>query len=210
MTKPASQNSVRGSIGMLFIVLGVIGGLLVVGWTVTVMGRKIDKAPVILTVTGLITKPNRGTFDPDQDGIFKHHSIAFESAHGFSRRDLLAMPRHKLTAILPDSKTVRKFEGVKLIDVLKAAGASDGIVRLTALDGYTAELTPAELVGKDWTLALFVNGKPLALGGRGPIWLVHTPASKDLKVSEDESQKFVWSLFSINVRPVTNQAASTH
>jgi hypothetical protein len=40
-----------------------------------------------------------------------------------------------------------------------------------AADGYSAELTAADVSGDKLILALTADGKPLAMGGRGPIWL---------------------------------------
>ena len=154
---------------------------------------------VVLTVAGNITNPNRGKIDPFLDGFLSYHEKSFERAHVFSRGDLTKLPQRKVTAFA-SSETWHgpvSMQGPLLKDVLQKAGAGGKPVTLFALDGYGAEFDVNLLDSRDWILAHTLNGRPLGIGGRGPLWLArntgNTPAGAD------EEAKWVWSVFFIEV-----------
>ena len=80
------------------------------------------------------------------------------------------------------------FTGPLLAEILKLAGAVPKGIRLMALDGYAVELDAEALAGRTWILALTADGRPLALGGLGPAWLMHAPAV-GVEVSEAVGQR---------------------
>lgn len=155
---------------------------------------------VILTIAGKINKWNRGPFDAQVDGYHKHHRFDFARAMTFDRTMLKALPQAKARAFPPNAKKAATFEGPLFNAVLNAAGV-DGAksIALIALDGYTVELTPADLKKQDLILALSADGKPLGIGQHGLLWLVHTP-EKGVKPSPEEFTKWGWAIFYIEVR----------
>jgi hypothetical protein len=70
-------------------------------------------------------------------------------------------------------------------------------ITVTALDGYSITYSPEEIAEQDWILAWKADGKPLSIGGRGPLWLIHssgaTPAPDDVEA------RWIWSVFVIEV-----------
>ena len=67
--------------------------------------------------------------------------------------------------------------GPGLADVLKAAGASGKTILVQAVDGYAPEFTDEDVARDKLILALEADGKPLPLGGQGPLWLLGPPDS---------------------------------
>lgn len=127
--------------------------------------------PVILTVTGNIANANRGPVDEFDDAVFSHLDVKFDKGFTFTRAELLALPQRTQTAKYDNWPREVTATGPSLMDVLKAAGAEGKTILVQAADGYAPELTAADVAGDKLILALTADGKPLSMGGRGPIWL---------------------------------------
>ena len=163
------------------------------------MHAQTTDSPVILTITGDIKDANRSRSDAFKDGFLTYHEKAFDRAFEVTRADLEALPQLEITADgEPKSwaKPVR-LKGPLLADVLALAQVKGQTITLVALDGYAAELDVAAQSANTWILAHSMDGKPLAIGGRGPLWLARDTG--DAKASEEELAKWVWSVFFIEV-----------
>lgn len=155
------------------------------------------KEAVILTVAGDIAYTNRGAFDPKLDGFMKYHEIEFKKAHTFDIAMLEDFPMSEIKCQPPQYSSNVTFQGPLLRDVLKALGAERASIQTRALDGFAVDLTSEQVNAKDWILATRVNGKPFGIGGRGPVWMIHTPSAE--KVPEEEEKNWPWALFYIQV-----------
>ncbi len=160
-------------------------------------GNCAQVQPVLLTIGGNIEASNRGATSPGQTGFFKHHGIAFEKGFSLDAGMLQALPPKTL-----DIETVEAgpgiFTGPALREVIGLAGVGGAGLRLMALDGYAVDLAAEEVAKGDWVLAIARDGVPLGLGDFGPAWLMRMPAGGK-KPSEEESQRWVWSVFYIEV-----------
>jgi hypothetical protein len=155
--------------------------------------------PVILTVTGEITKPNRGPYDPATDKFFGQNDIHFREGKGFDFAALEALDRVKVRADFPRGETVHEFEGPSLAAVLEAAGAKGETVVLVALDGYRVEMKVSDLVRQGAVLALRRDGQALGIGDFGPAQIVFPRAEReDLKDMTDDA--WIWSVYQIDVQ----------
>ncbi len=155
--------------------------------------------PVILTIAGNIGKTNRGKTDAFRDGFLNYHEKTFDRALEITRSDLAALSQVVITAN-GDSENWTKpaaLKGPLLADVLALAGVEKQDITLVALDGYAAEFDAKAQSSHKWILAHTMNGKPLGIGGRGPLWLARDTG--DGKASEEELGKWVWSVFYIEV-----------
>lgn len=151
----------------------------------------------VLTVTGDIANTNRGRFDQFHDGFLNYHGKTFEKAYEFDRAALAALPQQSITANAePWSKAV-EMSGPRLADVLAAAGATGKPITVYAMDGYGAGMTVDQIAARDWVLAMNADGKPLGIGGRGPLWLAYDTGSG--KATAEEEGAWVWSAFHIEV-----------
>lgn len=150
--------------------------------------------PVILAVA---QAPQPSANPPAYEGLYASYGIATGEAHAFSRRDLTAMRWRQITTDFPAGATERSFEGPRLSDVLEAAGLPAGTgVRLTAFDGYEAEIDAAMIARHDPILALRADGAPLATGGLGPVMLVW-PRGNRGALADMSDDLWAWGVFAI-------------
>lgn len=152
---------------------------------------------VLLTVTGDIAQSNRGPFDAFHDGFLNFHGMTFEKGYAFNGAALDKLPQHETRTDAEPWPASLRLSGPLLADVLAAAGGDGKPVTLYALDGFGARMTTEQIAARPWVLATHANGEALAIGGRGPLWLVYdTGAGK--ATAEDEAA-WVWSVFHIKV-----------
>ncbi len=156
------------------------------------------KGPAMVTVAGQIEQTNRGAFDPFEDGLAKVHDLTFKQAFAFDTDSLEALGMKALTVRYPKWPDGYRFEGPLLSDVLKAVGAAGKSVRAVALDGYSASISMQDIRDYEILLAIKKDGNYLAVGGRGPAWLVFPRDKHEALKSRDDSQ-WVWSVYMIIV-----------
>lgn len=154
---------------------------------------------VIVTVTGNIGQTNRGASDPFQDAFFNYHGLSFDKAYAFSRDDLEALGMNELSVKYPNwPDGPASFRGPLLSAILDKVDARGSIVRVQALDGYAVEFDIETSRNGGFILATESRGHPLAIGARGPAWLVFPPGSYEGQPN-DTDEKLVWSVFHIAV-----------
>ena len=154
----------------------------------------------ILTVGGLVGATNREPFDPERDRFFNHNNISFQKARAFSAGELAGLPRKTVTANSYGRDMVAS--GPLLHDVLAVAApeAAAKTARLSALDGYAAEIALSDVEGQQWILAMEDNGQGLAIGALGPLYALRQLGSGEKKTEEEEA-KWVHSLYYIELMP---------
>ena len=155
---------------------------------------------VVLTVGGLVGSPNRPPFDEKRDRFFQHNNLDFKQARAYTLADLQALPQQGVPVVEEGGAVL--FKGPRLHDVLAAAKpASDAkTVRLSALDGYAAEIPLATVAQDGWVLAVEAGGSAFGIGDFGPLYTVR-PLAGDEKRSNQEDAKWVFSLYYIELMP---------
>lgn len=152
----------------------------------------------ILTVTGEIQQTNRPSFDAFADALFNGLGESFDAAYAFSHADLAAMPQTELTVRYPNWPTDVTIRGPLLSDVLDRVGATGPVVSAQAVDGYAPTFSIDEIRNAPFVLGIQADGKPLSIGGRGPVWLVFPPGSiADQSTTDDGNVP--WAVFHIKV-----------
>lgn len=165
---------------------------------VAVPAAAAPQGPVLITVAGAVSNTNRGPFDPFEDALAKAHDVAFERAFAFDRTMLETLGTKTLSVQYPGWPKRYRFEGLLLRDVLAAAGATGTTAKVFALDGYAAEIAPQDMRDYPVMLALKKDGQPLAIGGRGPAWVVFPRDDYPALAKRDDAQ-WVWSAYLILV-----------
>lgn len=153
--------------------------------------------PVVLTVTGNVAKPNRGPMDPADDLVFAHLDVKFDKAFTFTLADLKALPQRTEKAKYPEWPREITATGPALADVLKAAGAEGKKIVVQAADGYAPEFTADDVARNKMILAVSADGKPLHMGGRGPLWLFGPEGSFATQVADEG---FAFAVIRIDVQ----------
>lgn len=131
--------------------------------------------PALLTVTGAIGRGNRGPLDAALDQMMAKQQLHFDKAHAFDYEDLRALPALTIRPTLEYDRKVHALRGPLLIDVLHAAGVqslSTHKLVLRAIDGYTVTLSLAQARHYRFIVATHLDGRPMPLGGLGPLWAV--------------------------------------
>jgi hypothetical protein len=134
------------------------------------------RGPVLLTVSGLIGTGNRGAFDGALDQMMAKQKIVFTRAHVWDFAALAALPARTIKPTLEYDNKAHTLKGPALMDVMSACGAqiNDKTAFLVrAVDGYAAHLPAAEATQRRFIIATHLDGRPLALGGLGPLWAVY-------------------------------------
>jgi len=161
--------------------------------------------PTLLTLTGDIARTNRGPFDKALDVLMGKHGLSFDKAYGIDYPMIAKLPvRHIDVTIEYDGKK-HTLSGPLLTDILKLAGATlkdSTTLSLRALDGYAPKLKVSEARRLGFIVATHRDGKPLALGGLGPLWAIY-PADRFPDVMTraltDRFAACPWGLYHVDV-----------
>lgn len=172
--------------------------LVCLGLNLSCLPVRADGAqPVVLTVTGNVANPNRGPVDEFDDQVFAHLSVKFDKGFTFTLADLKALPQKTVTAKYDGWPREVTASGPSLAAVLKAAGATGDKVLVQAIDGYAPEFTGADIAADKMILALEADGKPLAMGGRGPLWLFGPQGSF---AGQEADEGFAFAVIRVDVQ----------
>lgn len=162
-----------------------------------------SKGPVLLTVTGAITRTNRGPFDGALDQMMAKHKLAFDKAHDFDFTALAALPAVTIRPTLEYDRKVHQLKGPLLTTVLRAAGATGSSVLMRAVDGYAPGISLADAQKYRFIVATHLDGRPMALGGLGPLWAVYEADKFPEMAAKPVDQRFAqcpWGLYHVEVK----------
>jgi hypothetical protein len=137
---------------------------------------KLPQGPTLLTISGAITKPNRGALDTTIDQMMGKQGVQFKEAHALDAAALQRMPSVTIKPTLEYDAQRHTLQGPLLTTVLAAAGVHQGSnvnLVLRAIDGYTVQISLADAQAYRMIVATHIDGKAMALGGLGPQWAVY-------------------------------------
>ena len=161
------------------------------------------RTPALLTVTGAVTKTNRGALDPVLDQMMAKQKLAFDKARAFDYAALAALPAVTIKPTLEYDQKVHALSGPLLADVLKAAGAPEnGKLAMRAVDGYAPTISIADMRKYRFIVATQLDGKPMPLGGLGPLWAVYDADRFPDMAAKPVDQRFAncpWGLYHVEV-----------
>ena len=166
----------------------------------------LPDGPALLTVTGALAHSNRGPFDPVLDQMMHKHGVSFRKAWVFDEAALRALPALTIRPTLEYDGKTHALRGPLLTDVLARAGArleDKTVLVLRAVDGYNVELPLAQARARRFILATHVDGKPMPLGGLGPLWAVYDADRVPEMAALALPQRFAacpWALYHVEVR----------
>jgi hypothetical protein len=164
------------------------------------------RGPALLTVTGAISRSNRGPFDAALDQMMHKHGVGFAQAWVFDDAMLQAMAPAAIRPTLEYDGKPHQLRGPLLLDVLAHAGAKLGdktVLVLRAVDGYNVELPLTLARARRFILATHVDGKPMPLGGLGPLWAMYDADRVPDMAAQPLAQRFTacpWALYHIEVK----------
>ena len=161
--------------------------------------------PTLLTLSGAIGAGNRGALDPALDQMMVKHKVRFDRAHTFDFDALTALPSIAIRPTLEYDGKPHALRGPLLVDVLRAAGAATGAqgrMLLRAIDGYAVPLTLALARQYGFIVATHLDGKPMGVGGLGPLWAVYEADAHADMAAKPLGERFAlcpWGLYHVEV-----------
>lgn len=165
----------------------------------------LPAGPTLLTLSGDMTHPNRGRLDPALDQLMSKHGVHFGQARCFTYADLAALPAVEIRPTLEYDGKAHDLRGpllTRLLDIAGVGRSPKATLSLRALDGYNVELGLAELWRRSLIVATHLDGRPLPLGGLGPLWAVFDPMTLPELAARPLPERFAqcpWGLYSVHV-----------
>jgi hypothetical protein len=162
--------------------------------------------PTLLTVSGAIGTGNRGPFDPVLDQLMAKQKVTFSKAQTFDFAAIAALPAVTIKPTLEYDGKQHVLSGPLLLDVVKACGARVGektALFVRAIDGYAAQIGPADALRRRFIVATHLDGKPMALGGLGPLWTLFEADAFSDTAAQPLGQRFAgcpWATYHVEVR----------
>lgn len=162
--------------------------------------------PALLTVTGAIGDGNRGALDPVLDQLMKKQGVHFDRAQAFGFTALAALPSTTIKPTLEYDSKVHILRGPLLTTVAEASGAQLAErtkLLLRAIDGYAVAVTVADARRYGFIVATHLDGRPMPLGGLGPLWAVYDADRFPEMAARPISERFAhcpWGLYHIEVQ----------
>jgi hypothetical protein len=189
-----------------------LGSAIALGAASPAFARKSDTngacaaSPPLLTISGAIKRHNRGAFDPVLDRLFGKQLVKFPYAYAHSFQSLASLPAVTIRPTLEYDARAHTLSGPLLSDVLQGVGAPDAggtQIMLRAIDGYAVMVTLDNVRAWRFIVATHLDGKPMPLGGLGPLWAVYDADRIPELAAKPLNERFVscpWALYHIEVR----------
>ena len=164
---------------------------------------KASTGPALLTVTGRIRQANRGPLDPALDQMMAKQKLAFDKARTFDFAELAALPAVTIEPTLEYDKKKHALSGPLLATVLQACGATGSKLAMRAIDGYAPVIGLADAQRYRFIVATHLDGRPMPLGGLGPLWAIYEADKFPDMAAKPVDQRFAlcpWGLYHIDVQ----------
>lgn len=136
---------------------------------------------VLLTVTGAISVANA-----DGDAVF-------------DRAMLESLPQVSFETATIWTDGVHEFTGVPLVDLLAAVGANGSTLTAVALNDYSVDIPVSDAVAGGPIVAYMVDGAPMTVRNKGPLWIVYPYDLEPDYQSEVIFSRSIWQLVRIDV-----------
>jgi hypothetical protein len=110
------------------------------------------------------------------------------------------LPQRSFTTATPWYPEPRTFTGPLLRDVLAAASAKGALLRAVALNDYKIEIPAADATKHDMIVARLLDGKPMPVREKGPLFIIYPFDSSAELRSERYYSRSAWQLRTLEVR----------
>ncbi|MCB6184483.1 molybdopterin-dependent oxidoreductase [Leeia sp. TBRC 13508] len=141
------------------------------------------KGPVVLTITGNLTKSNKDA-----------HTAQFDMEM------LKKIGMKKVQTSTTWTKGKPTFEGPLARDILKLVGATGAKVNAIAINDYKVEIPTADFTKYDVIIAATMDGKAMSRRDKGPLWVIYPRDQHPELVSPEADSKFLWQLKALDVK----------
>lgn len=122
-----------------------------------------------------------------------------EATAAFDLAMLDALPQTSFKTETIWTEGVAEYSGVELSALLEAVEADGTQLLMTALNDYAIEVPADEAVSGGPILATRVDGRPLSVRDKGPIWVIYPFDDNPAYKTEVTYSRSIWQLKSIEV-----------
>lgn len=137
----------------------------------------------------------------DQEGVLLTIVSEQRPSGAHLTRDHLEALEQRIVATSTEwTDGVVRFEGPLARDVLDAYGIGGETVLAVAANDYMVEVPVSDFRSYDVVLALRMNGAPLTLRDKGPIWIVYPRDQHPELMDPAMNTRWVWQLTALRVR----------
>lgn len=158
----------------VLVMLGVL-------WSGAVAALEAPQGAVVLRISGLIEATNQA------------------QVAALDMKTLQALPQKSFTTRTPWDQNPVDFSGPLLRDVLQLVRAKGQHIRAVALNDYRVRLPVSDAHEHDVVLALQMNGQPIPVRTKGPLFIVYPfDANKTLQ-HKTYYERSIWQLKAIEV-----------
>lgn len=158
--------------------MGLAIGLVlsVVGAAVHAQSLELPTGDVLLTVSGDVTVTN-----DDGKAVLDRGMLTAIGETSFST-----------STIWTEGEV--EFTGVALADLLTHLGIETGTLKATAINDYAIEIPVAEALSNPALVAYMMNGQPMSVREKGPLWIVYPYDSDSKFQAETFYSRSIWQL----------------
>lgn len=141
--------------------------------------------------------PN-GTVVLSVSGRISAHNA--DRAADFDMATLQSLGGDVLATSTPWTEGVVTFEGISMATLLERLGAEGVELHATALNDYAVTVPLDELRTYPVLLAYKMNGKPMSVRDKGPLWLIYPRDQYERFQSEEHNFKWIWQIRRFEVK----------
>lgn len=158
----------------------VLFGLSLPMQVMAMTGLPLPSGEVLLRVTGAISVTNA------------------EQVAEFDREMLKALDWVEIETHTSFTEGPQRFAGPTLASLLEAVEARGTTLSASAINDYTVQIPLADARAHDVILAMDMNGVPMRVRDKGPIWIVY-PLSEAAAETRPFDDEMIWQLVQIRV-----------
>ena len=118
----------------------------------------------------------------------------------FDLAALQKLPQHSFSTRTPWYAKPRKFTGVRLRDLLTAAGAHGQVVRAVALNDYKVDIPIEDAAASDVMVAWLLDDKPMPVRDKGPLVVIYPFDDQPELRTAVHYGRAVWQLRLLEIR----------
>ena len=169
------------------------------------MMRFIMGALTLLTLSDLATGPAHALDAPNGRVVLTVAGSIGEtntpnSTADFDLEMLDRLGAHIVETDTPWTNGVITFEGALFRELLGALDANGDTIIAKALNDYRVEIPMAEVLEYDVILATKIDGKPISVRERGPIWVIY-PWNDNIELRKEITYtRSIWQLRHLEIR----------
>ena len=146
-----------------------------------VAALEAPRGAVVLRISGLIEKVNQS------------------QVAALDMQTLQTLPQKNFTTRTPWDQNPVAFSGPLLRDVLQLVRAKGQHIRAVALNDYRVKLPVSDALDHDVVVALQMNGQPIPVRTKGPLFIVYPFDAKKNLQHKTYYERSIWQLKAIEV-----------